>query len=357
MNKFIVIIAGGAGTRFWPASTHETPKQFLSLGGTDEALIAATLRRVQALAPPSHVLVVTGQHLKEQTIKALPSLPVENVLCEPVPRNTAAAIAYAAFEIERRVGREALCDTAMLVLPADHVVGNEGEFVRVLSVAFEASKAGTVTLGMTPTRPETGYGYIEQGERLDGFQEVFRAKRFVEKPELSLAKSYVASGKYLWNGGIFVFNVERFKQSLKLALPETFEAFQGVFSASDQQHHTDKGVAGIFPGLKSVSVDHGIMEHEPDVLVIPSKFDWNDVGSWHTAWELSKKDELQNTMSADATYHLSSGNHVHSVPGKKVLFVGVQDLIVVDTGKELLVMHRDKAQEVKAGLEKMKTRT
>lgn len=366
MSKvYAVIMAGGAGTRFWPASRANRPKQLLPLAGSSaESLLAATVRRLSPLVTEDRVIVVTGEHLKEGTKQAVPGVPAAQILCEPAPRNTAPCIAWATATIERMDP-----DALVAVLPSDHFITDEAEFRRVLERALAVAASGrVVTVGIVPTRPETGYGYIEVGDTLAGdttnaggpASGARAVARFVEKPDRARAEQFLAGGKHLWNAGMFFFRARDMGTLVAQHLPELAE---GVGRIDAEAAKTGAvGGAGtdvlksVFPTLPSISIDHGVMEKAEGLAVVPGDFGWNDVGSWQSAWELGSPDAQGNALSPNALAIDGKNNLVRAVPdGKKVIaLVGVDDLVVVETEDAILVIPRERAQDVRLVVEALK---
>jgi mannose-1-phosphate guanylyltransferase len=335
-----VIMAGGSGTRFWPLSRSSQPKQFLPLGGGDEALLVATARRLRNLMPAERILVVVSAALVEATRGLLPDLPAENVLAEPIGRNTAPCVGWAASVVARRDPQAAIA-----VLPADHHIGNEEEFVSVLKRAVAAAHAGDlVTVGIRPTRPETGYGYIELADEIG--DAVYRARRFVEKPDARRALEFVESGNFLWNSGMFFFRADVILAAIREHLPDLASGLLR-FDAAAAEGRENEEVLASFASLPSVSIDHGVMEKAARVAVLPGDFDWSDVGSWTTAWELAPHDEMNNALSGDVVPIDAQNCYVRAPKGKIVAVIGMRDLVVVDTDDALLILPRDRAQDVR----------
>jgi mannose-1-phosphate guanylyltransferase len=345
---YTVIMAGGSGTRFWPLSRKKLPKQFLALAGDGHtSLLAATARRVAPLSPLSNVLVVTRADLAEPTREALPDLPEDNILLEPVGRNTAPCVAWATATVRRRDP-----NALVIVLAADAYIADEAAFVQALRVACDAANTGMiVTLGIQPTRPETGYGYLHMGDVLGGTTEGVRAvKAFVEKPDSATARTFLSGGNHLWNAGIFVFRVDVMRDAVRAHLPAVAEATDALDAAALTRTESDE-LAARYPRMPNISIDHGVMEKVKGVAVVPVECGWSDVGSWQASWELATKDEHNNALRADAVIEDAHGNMVVAPKGKTVALIGVNDLVVVDTPDALLVVPRERAQDVKKAVD------
>ena len=348
-DAFAIIMAGGSGTRFWPLSRRDRPKQLLPLGAHDEALLAATVRRTRALIPPSRIYIVTNERLAEPIAKMLPDIPRENVLAEPIGRNTAPCVAWAAAHVRRKQS-----EGVIAVLPADHHITDEQAFVDTLSRALDAATHGDmVTVGIQPTRPETGYGYIEVGEELGSG--IHRARRFVEKPNQKRAEQFLAAGSFLWNSGMFFFRADVILDAVEAHLPGLGDAVRAFDDASARGDERAE-VARLYADLPSVSIDHGVMEKAERVAVLPASFGWSDLGSWTTAWELAERDGDDNALPEGAIAIDSRGCYVRAPEGKVVALVGVRDLVVVDTEDAILIVPRDRAQDVRAVVDALKSR-
>jgi mannose-1-phosphate guanylyltransferase len=351
-NVYAVIMAGGAGTRFWPASRALRPKQLLPLAGaSEETLLASTVRRLSPLVTEDHVVVVTGEHLAEATAKAVPGVPRSQILCEPAPRNTAPCIAWATAAIAR-LDPEAL----IAVLPSDHFIADEDEFRRVLDRALQTAASGRVTtVGIVPTRPETGYGYIEVGDPIEGKTGAKSVVRFVEKPDRARAEAFLAGCRHLWNAGMFFFRAKDMASLVAQHLPELAAGVAKIDEAARAGKETDV-VKAVFPTLPSVSIDHGVMEKAGGLAVVPGEFGWNDVGSWQSAWELGAPDASGNALAAGALAIDAKNNLVRTLgKGKKVVaLVGVNDLVVVETDDAILVIPRERAQDVRLIVDALK---
>lgn len=352
-NLYAVIMAGGAGTRFWPASRANLPKQLLPLAGSGEALLAATVRRILPLCPEERIFIATGAHLVDACRDALPGIPAENFLAEPLPRNTAPCIGWAAATILRRDP-----EAKIMVLPSDHHIADEAGFRSVLQRANEAADAhAIVTVGISPTRPETGYGYIEQGEEVR--EGVFRMARFIEKPNRELAEVYANSGTHLWNAGMFFFRASSMLDEIRKHLPDLAARLDDLDEAAEIGDEASL-LEDAFSRMPSISIDHGVMERAADLAVVPGSFGWSDVGSWHSAWELADKDERGNASPEGTVLIEASGNMVANwqttATKKTIALAYVSDLVVVETDDALLVLPREKAQDVRAVIEALKAR-
>lgn len=343
---YAVIMAGGQGTRFWPRSRRKRPKQLLDIVGS-ESMIRQTVDRLDPLIKPEDVYVVTGKEHVEELIGHIPHVPSENIIAEPIGRNTAPCIGLAAMRL-RRIYPEGV----MAVLPADHVILDKEGFLETLRFAGDLAKSGDyiITLGMKPDRPETGYGYIKQGPVVRGQGSgVYKVERFVEKPDKDTAEEYVKSGEYLWNAGMFVFKVSTILRAIEKYMPNLYIGLLRMEPAlgTDSQ---EKALSEVYGELPSVSIDYGVMEKADNVLVIPSTFGWNDVGSWTAIDDLLPRDEHGVVAHAE---HISIDTKdciVYS-PKKLVATIGVSNLIVVETEDALLICHKSRAQDVKKVVE------
>jgi mannose-1-phosphate guanylyltransferase len=339
-GTYAVIMAGGSGTRFWPLSRAARPKQLLPLG-SDVSLLRATCDRIANLVAPAQTLVVTSQALAPAIRAELPDLPPQNVLAEPVGRNTAPCVGWAASVVARQDP-----EAVLAVLPADHHIAEPAAFERVLARAVEAARSGDmVTVGIRPTRPETGYGYVELGEELaPGVQ---RARRFVEKPDELRARQFLASGRFLWNSGMFFFRADELLGMVRLHLPGLGDTLRQYDQAAQRGEELAL-VARTYAELPDISIDHGVMEKAARVAVVPGDFGWSDVGSWTSAWELAQRDDEDNALFGEVVAVETRGSYVRAPAGKTVAVVGLEDIVVVDTPDALLVMPRSRAQDVRA---------
>lgn len=340
-NNFVVIMAGGVGTRFWPFSRQTYPKQFHDVLGTGRTLIQQTADRFKGICPDENVYVVTSQEYYDLTKEQLPFLSDDQILCEPSRRNTAPCIAYACYKIQKNCP-----DANIVVAPADHVIVKEEEFKRRILVALEYSKDNDVlvTLGIKPTRPDTGYGYIQFDDK--DFTETKPVKTFTEKPHLDLAEQFLASGDYVWNAGIFVWSVKSIITAFNSFLPEMAEAFVN----SQECFYTDKEesvLSVVYPQCKSISIDNGVMERAKNVFVVLSDIGWSDLGTWKSVYEISDKDESGNAIDANTILYNTKNCVIKAAPDKLVVVNGLDGFIVAEFGNVLMICKKDDEQLVK----------
>ena len=344
-ERFVVVMAGGKGERFWPESRLRRPKQLLPIAG-DEPMLVQTINRLPGLVPKENILILTNREQIDAVREACPDLPIGNIVAEPEGRDTAAAVGLAALLVKRRSPGAALA-----MLPADHVIRDAASFRSSLESAFRAAEAEPVlvTLGIVPTEAATGYGYIQQGEVLseqDG-RKVFRVRRFVEKPDRKTAGEYLASGDYLWNGGIFVWKVSTIEAAFAQHAPKLREGFVEIEKALAGGEDLEAALAGLFPGLDRISVDFAIMEKAGNVVTIPADFDWDDVGAWPAAARHMKDAGDGNAVRGQVIIEKGEGNIVVSGKDHLVALVGCRDLVVVHTGDATLVCPRSESQRIK----------
>lgn len=349
MQLYAVIMAGGVGSRFWPRSREKSPKQLLKIFG-ELTMIQQTVERLEGLVPNERILIVTNKVQKDEIIKQLPKVPAENVIDEPFGRNTAACIGLAAEIIKKKSS-----DAVTIVLPADHIILEKDKFQTVLKTAAENaySKETLVTVGIQPTRPETGYGYIQISEN-QAEKDIFKVVRFAEKPDLETAVKFLESGDFMWNSGMFVWRVDTILNEIKMYLPEHFDGLEKIAAA----YGTDLYRAVLeseYSRFKSISIDYGIMEKSNKVFLTKSIFNWSDVGSWEEVYQLTEKDEKKNAAVSNKYFIQNSSNNYVYAKDKFVALVGVDDLIVIDTKDALLVCKREDAQDVKKIVDYLKS--
>jgi mannose-1-phosphate guanylyltransferase len=344
-NHYVAIMAGGIGSRFWPMSRQEFPKQFLDILNTGRTLIQATFDRFAAFIPKENIYIVTFEHYRDIVAGQLPELNPANILCEPSRKNTAPCIAFIAYKL-RQLNPEA----NLICAPADHIItDNSNEsFYTVCSYAlgFTASIKALVTLGIQPTRPNTGYGYIQR-EQQSVDKNIFKVKTFTEKPDLELAQAFIASGDFLWNAGIFVWQVKNIIRAFEQYLPEMHEVFDAEKEAFNTPNESE-AIARIYPQCVNISIDYGVMEKADNVYVIPASFGWSDLGTWASAYETLEKDYLDNAVAGDSVVIFdATRNMVHAENKKLIVLQGLDDFIVVDTPDVLLICKKEKEQEIK----------
>jgi mannose-1-phosphate guanylyltransferase len=346
LDAFGLILAGGGGTRLWPSSRRSRPKQLLALGGS-ESLLRGSFRRAEALFGRERTLIVTAADQAAAIRAELPELPPANVIAEPAARNTAAAVGLGAAAVARRAGENAV----LAVLPSDAFIGDEPGFARTVTGAVKEARQTIVTIGIKPTHPETGFGYLHLGpQRGEG---VYDVGAFVEKPTLDKAKQYLAAGTYLWNSGMFFFTAGRMLAEARRHMPTLGEALAAFVAAPD----FDALVNERYPGVPATSIDYGIMEKTEGIRVVPGDFGWNDVGSWAALGAIRSADPAGNVVSGEAVVADSAGNIVISEPGGPLVgVVGVEDLVVVATKDAVLVVKKKDAQDVKKIVEALKAR-
>jgi len=334
-HAFAFVLAGGSGERFWPMSRQSTPKHLLRLLG-ERTLLAETVARLEGAVPADHIYVLTNVAQVESARAELPGLPPENILAEPAKRDTAPACALAAA-VARVRDPEAVC----ALLPADATISPADVFRSQLAVAFDAASGrdAIVTFAMPPSYPATGFGYLHLGDRVG--DELFRVRRFVEKPDLPTAEAYLASGEYAWNGGIFVWRAGWFRDECARLAPALAEFIDGFPARGASEYLSER-----FPGLPKISVDYAILEKTGEVLAVRAGFAWDDVGSWTALPAHIGADADGNTVRGDATL-ISTKNSIAVSNGRHIALCGVSDLVVVETPDAILVCHRDAAQDIK----------
>lgn len=351
-KRYVVIMAGGRGERFWPQSREATPKHLLPIVG-DKPMLAQTVDRVAGVVPRENIFIITTQAQLDGCREACPGVPPANIIAEPMGRDTAAATGLAMLLVKQRNPQ-----AAFAMLPADHVIKDTAEYAKLLDVAFEAAESADVlvTLGIKPNAPETGFGYIHRAGvwRAVGGREVMKVERFVEKPNLETAERYVASGEYYWNAGMFVWRVPVVEAAFKAHATELYAGLAQLEAAAGSGAGWAKALADLYPTLKKVSVDYALMEKSTNVVVVPATFDWDDVGAWPALAKHFEPDAHGNVLRGHALVEKGTHNIVISTEGHLVGVIGVDDLVVVHTEGATLVCPKDRAQEIKALLERIK---
>lgn len=357
-----IVMAGGSGTRFWPLSRKHRPKQFLALAG-DSPLLAATVARLPPLAPPSRTFVVCGPKHAAAARRMLPKLPPGNFIVEPCARNTAPCVGLAALHVAAKDPRGVIA-----MLPADHHVANPALFREALAAAAQLAERGAIaTIGIHPSRPETGYGYLKVGPRLaarsggigrgkgKASAAPHKVERFVEKPDLVTAARYLADGGYLWNSGIFVFRADVILEEIRRAMPVLGEQLD-VIQRDLGTPAYEKTLRRVFPDCPSISIDYGVMEKSQRIAVVPADFGWSDVGSFAALSDVRATDHLGNVAEGDALVIDGRNNVVIATKDRPVALVGIDDVVVVDAGDAILVCRRERAQDVRKAVEELSRR-
>ncbi len=356
MNKhhYIAILAGGLGTRFWPKSRSANPKQFLDILGTGKSLLQNTYDRYNKFISNENIFVITTIEYEEQVKTHLPQLPVENILCEPSRKNTAPCVALIAAKLYKKDK-----NATFMVAPSDHLVSDEESFKNVAlnALVFASNNNAFVTLGIKPTYPNTGYGYIQYNIHNTVEQNIFEVKTFTEKPDLELAKTFVRSGEFVWNAGIFAWKAENILSAFEKYQPEMYE----LFIAENDAYNTPlekKAIQNIYPLCTNISIDYAIMEHAKNVFVIPCSVGWSDLGTWKSAYENMEKDYLENAVKGSNVIVFDSTKNMIDVPeNKMVVLQGLDDYIIVDTNDVLIICQKENEQKIKEYMTEVKRNT
>jgi len=349
-NYYAVIMAGGVGSRFWPMSTEQFPKQFHDMLGTGSTLIQKTVSRFEKIIPSENILIATNKKYENLVFGQLPKISSKQLLLEPAMRNTAPCILYSAFKIYNENP-----DGIMVVAPSDHWIEDEQEFLKNIKTAFDfcTENDALVTLGIQPTNPNTGYGYI-QFENSEN--ELKKVKKFTEKPNLEIAEQFLKSGDYLWNAGIFVWSVKSILNAFKTHLPEMF----AIFSEGENNYNTaleTQFIESNYAFSENISIDFGIMEKANNVFVLPVNFAWNDLGTWSSLYHELKKDSDQNaTLGGNVIFIDSANNIVQTQSKKRVVIQGLNDYIVIEKEDVMLICPKNKEQEIKQITSAVKTK-
>jgi len=342
-------MAGGKGTRFWPLSREKRPKHLLSITG-EKSIIKYTVERIAPLVPEDNIMIVTGESHSDEIKQELASLPEENIIVEPIGRNTAPCIGLAAVHIRKKDP-----DAVMVVMPSDHLIGDEKNFISVLSDAADIAKKSDhlVTIGIQPTKPETGYGYIERGNAFEatGNAAIYEVQSFREKPDLATAETFFKNGNFYWNSGMFIWKVSTLLESIEKFLPDLYKDLLTIERSLGTDRESEV-VAQVYGDIDPISIDYGIMEKAKNVLMMPGDFAWSDVGSWDVLWEVLEKDENGNVLKGKAL-SIDTADSLVFGSDKLITLVGVKDLIVVETADSLLVCDKNASQDVKKLVEKL----
>ncbi len=343
-NYYVAIMAGGIGSRFWPQSRTGYPKQFLDILNTGKSLIQWTFERYAAFVPKENIYVVTAAEYSHICAEQLPDIPVENIIAEPSRKNTAPCVAYISFKLMLQNP-----NAALIVAPSDHMIADTATFTEISKKAldFVSNNNAFVTLGITPTYPNTGYGYIQYDQNDDAGNGIYRVKTFTEKPDLEIAKKFLESGDFLWNGGIFIWKAKDVVDAFEKYDTETFE----LFDAEKQHLNTPQekeAIERIYPLCKNVAIDIALMEKAENVFVIPSSFGWSDLGTWTSAYDNLEKDYLGNAVASDNVIIIDATKCMISAPKDKLLVLqGLEDFVVIDTKDALLICKKEKEQAIK----------
>lgn len=348
MKRTALIMAGGRGERFWPKSRKNLPKQFLSLTDDGKTMIQLTIDRIRPLVDLEDIYISTNKDYKHLVLEQLPGIPEENILCEPVGRNTAPCIGLGAVHIAKKYS-----DAIMIVLPSDHLIKYTKMFLNTLEAScLLAEKAeNLVTIGITPDYPETGYGYIKfNSDKCEG--QAFEVDRFVEKPSLEVAKEYLETEEYLWNSGMFIWKVSTILNNLQKFIPNTYNGLMEIKNAIGTEEYEHR-LENIFPNFSSESIDYGIMEKATDIYIVPGTFGWDDVGSWLAVGRIQKSNEHGNVVRGNVITIDCEDNIIQGTE-KLIATVGIENLIVVDTEDAMLICNKNSAGDIKKVLENLK---
>ena len=348
---YTLIMAGGSGTRFWPRSKTQKPKQYLNIFG-ESSLLQDTIDRFASFTAKENIYIVSSATQAEVLEKQTPMLPKQNLIYEPVGKNTLPCIGLAAMFAERENP-----DGIMVVSPSDHLITNNELFKDTVLAAVKIAdeRNGIVTIGITPTYPATGYGYVKTRENITGNEKIaqFKVERFVEKPNEETASEYLKQGGFYWNSGLFVFKVSVFLEAVEKFAPELYADLRKIQADFGKPSYNET-LDTIYRAVKGISVDYGIMEHADNIFLVEGNFDWNDLGSWESVYLTDKKDENGNAVSGEVLLEDTKNSYVYS-DKSLVAVVGLEDVIVVQDGDTILVCKRDKAEDVKKIVEKLKS--
>ncbi len=343
-HRYCVIMCGGIGSRFWPYSRARLPKQFIDFLGTGRTLLQMSYDRISSLVPPQNIVIMTNERYTDEVSRQLPELAADQILFEPARRNTAPCIAWAAWHIAARDP-----EASIIVTPSDHVITREDDFNRSILNGFDFVERNDalLTLGITPTRPETGYGYIQVGEPVGG--EVCKVKTFTEKPNLELAKVFLATGEFFWNSGIFLWGVETIRRAIRTYVPDIAQVFDSAAPGTYTSPEAERAfIDAVYPGCVSISIDFSVMEKADNVYVETVHFGWNDLGTWSALYDLSPKNSDTNVTQNCNVLNYNGRGNIFAVRGEKLIVVdGLEDYIVADADGVLLICPKAREQEIK----------
>lgn len=347
MNLYAVIMAGGIGSRFWPRSKKKTPKQLLNIFG-NHTMIQETVERLHGILPAENIFIITNKVQRDEIIRQLPNVPEGNIIEEPFGRNTAPCIGLASVIVKAKCA-----DAVTLILPADHIIKDIEDYHKTLKEAadFAYKSKGLVTIGIKPTRPETGYGYIQMEEK-EIANNVHKVYTFAEKPNYATAVRFLESGDFYWNSGMFIWHVDAILNEIEKYMPDLNEGLNELIPAIDTPDFYTT-LASVYGKLRNISIDYGIMEKSQNVYLIKGEFSWSDVGSWEEVYQLSEKDENGNSLVGNIFTDMTVDSYVFS-PDKFTSVIGVDNLIIINTDNALLVCRRDKSQDVKKIVDHLK---
>jgi mannose-1-phosphate guanylyltransferase len=351
MKITAIILAGGKGERFWPKSRTLLPKQFLSLTGDGKTMIELTVERINHLVSYEDMYIVTNSTYVDLVISQLPMIPIENIIAEPVAKNTAPGIGLAATIIAKKYG-----DAKMIILPSDHLIKQELIYLDILNLALKVASEddNLVTIGITPNYPETGYGYINYrtSDYPNKYANVYKVEKFVEKPNLEKAIEYLKSGNYLWNSGMFVWKVSTILKYYKRFIPETYDVLMAIAETTGKNNFAQT-LNELFPKINAISIDYAIMEKAENIYTIPGPFGWDDVGSWLAIERIKERDEFDNTIGGNVVT-IDTKNTIILGRKKLIATIGIEDLIIVDTDDVILICDKNESQKVKDMIQKLK---
>ncbi|WP_417871544.1 mannose-1-phosphate guanylyltransferase [Winogradskyella sp.] len=348
-NYYAILMAGGVGSRFWPVSTQNFPKQFHDMLGTGDTLIQKTFNRLAKLIPEENIFILTNERYNDLVFEQLPSVTKRQVVLEPAMRNTAPCILYASLKIQKENE-----NAVMIVAPSDHWIEDEEAFSNNVQTAFDycESNDALMTLGITPTFPNTGYGYIEYNKSSE--EDIKPVNQFREKPDYETAKSFLAQGNFLWNAGIFMWSAKSVVEAFQRNQPELYQLFESGYNVYNTEFEDDF-IKDNYPKAENISVDYALMEKSNNVYVIPATFDWNDLGTWGSLYDKLDKDTNDNAVvNARVLAEDASGNMIRSKKDKIVVVDGLKDYIIVDKDEVLLIFPKAKEQDIKKVLQNVK---